>query len=429
MQYVWQHRLWPYGSLSTVDGRQVTVIDQGRLNTASGPDFFNAKVRIGDRIWAGDVEIHVNASDWHRHGHDGDRAYDSVILHVVDRDDTPIARSNGEIIPQLRLPCSADFYRRYTNMVDRADRDLPCADTIADLPPLYITDWIASLALERIYNKIDRINELLRLTAGDWDQACFVTIARALGFGINSEPMQLLASRMPLSVLYKHADSQLAVEALLFGRSGLLDGAPEADPYVASLKREYAFLSAKFGLKPIDSIVWKTGGLRPQNQPHRRIAALAALIHSRRRLFSEIVNVDNPDDAFKIFDVELTGFWASNYTFRNPAASGPDTRPARLSRSSISILIINVVAPMIVAYGLAQGEFNVAERAVGLLESMKAESNSVVERFSRAGIKAKDALMSQALVQLRREYCETRKCLYCRIGHRMLAAHALRAGQ
>lgn len=424
MQYVWQHRLWPCGSLTTVDGRRVTVIDQGTLNTASGPDFFNAKVKIGDRLWAGNVEIHVRATDWHRHGHDSDRAYDSVILHVVDRDDGPVHRSNGELIPQLRLPCSPDFYNQYTGLVNRADRDLPCAATIATLPPLYISDWLAALAMERIYQKADRISELVARTAGDWEQACFVTIARALGFGINSQPMELLATGTPLSTLYKHADSQLSVEAMLFGQSGLLDAAPSGDPYIDMLRREYAFLSTKFGLHPLDAPGWKTGGLRPPNFPHRRIAALAAMVHSRRRLFSEIVSVETPDQAFGIFNVGLTGFWAKHFSFGRTADAGHGS--ARLSHSSIDILTINVVAPMIMAYGMAMGEIDVSERVVSLLEAMKPESNSLVGMFARAGVKARDAMASQALVQLRRNYCEARKCLYCRIGHRMLAARALR---
>lgn len=424
MQYVWQHRLWPCGTLRTVDGRRITVIDQGLLNTASGPDFFNAKIRIDDRLWAGNVEIHVRASDWHRHGHDSDPAYDSVILHVVDRDDTPVRRSNGEIIPQLRLPCAPDFYQRYSGLTDRADRDLPCAATIASLNPLYISDWIAALALERIYQKAERISALLHDTAGDWEQACFVTIARALGFGINALPMERLAMNMPLRTLYKHADSLTAIEAMLFGQSGLLDSIPAGNPYADTLKAEHAFLAAKFGLRPIDGPGWKTGGLRPQNQPHRRIAALAAMVHERRHLFSEIIEARTLQQAAEIFDVQLTGFWATHYTFGGNGAPGGS---GRLSRSSIDVLIINVVAPLIMAFGLEEGEIDVSERVISLLEEMRPESNSLVAMFERAGIKARDAVVSQALVQLRRNYCEARKCLYCRIGHRMLAANALRA--
>lgn len=184
MQYVWQHRLFPPRGLTTVDGIRVSVIDQGRINTGPGPDFFNAKVMIGGRLWAGDVEIHVRASDWHRHGHDSDPAYDSVILHVVDRDDTMIRRRNGETIPQLALPCSPEFGDRYRLLTDRAPGPvLACRHVIGTMAPVHILDWISALALERLHSKADRITQMLGQYAGDWDQAAFVTLARALGFG------------------------------------------------------------------------------------------------------------------------------------------------------------------------------------------------------------------------------------------------------
>lgn len=220
MQYVWQHRLIPGHGLATVDGRRVKVIDQGRLNTAPGPDFFNAKIEIDGKMWAGDVEIHVRASDWHRHGHDRDAAYDSVILHVVDRDDTMIHRRNGEVIPQMALRCAADFgdsYRRLTDLA--AGPVLACKGAIGDVPQVYLTDWIASLAAERLHEKADRIRALMERFQGDWTRAVFVTVARALGFGNNSQPFELLALSVPLKILFKHADSILAIEALLFGQS------------------------------------------------------------------------------------------------------------------------------------------------------------------------------------------------------------------
>ena len=290
MQYVWQHRLWPHSHLRTVDGLPVQIIDPGKLNTDAGPDFFNAKIVIDGRKWAGDVEIHVRASDWHRHGHDDDPAYDSVILHVVDRDDTAIRRSNGEIIPQLQMACTPDFSRRYNDLVGRADRDLPCAATIASMPGIYMADWLESLAFERIYSKTDRIDGLLSRMGGDWESACYITIARSLGFGINGDPFERLAISTPLMFIAKHCDSLLTIEALLFGQSGLLDAAP-ADSYVESLRREYAFMAHKFGLKPLQSPGWKMARMRPANFPHRRIATLAALLHGGTRMMSRLLEI------------------------------------------------------------------------------------------------------------------------------------------
>ena len=242
MQYVWQHRLLETTDMVTVDGRKVTVIDPGRLNTDAGPDFFNAKIKLGEAMWAGDIEIHVRASDWHRHRHDGDRAYDSVVLHVVDRDDTAVRRHNGEIIPQMVMKCEPEFHIRYHELVDRADIDLPCAEEIKTLDSLRLTDWLTSLAYERIYSKAAHIEELLARYTGDWEQTCYVILARALGFSTNSEPMERLAMSLPLHFLRKHSDSQLTMEALFFGQGGFLDNAPKTDPYVEELIRELSLI-------------------------------------------------------------------------------------------------------------------------------------------------------------------------------------------
>lgn len=423
MQYVWQHRLIPSAGLATVDGRRVQVIDPGRLNTAAGPDFFNAKVMIDGRMWAGDVEIHVKATDWHRHGHDDDPAYDSVVLHVVDRDDCPIHRRNGEVIPQMQLPCSPEFGTHYHNLTHLAPGPvLACKGVIGQMERIYIADWLAALALERLHQKADRITALVERYAGDWDQALFITVGRALGFGTNSDALERLAASLPLRVLFKHADSILAIEAMLFGQSGLLDKAAATDSYAARLAAEYAFLAHKYGLARPQALMWKTGGVRPGSFPHRRIALLAMLVYGGFRLMGRLLEARTEEDFAALFNIELSGYWQRRYLF-GPESAGA---PAGLSRRSVRTLMINVAAPLVLAYGLHRGDPDAPERAVALLEQIPAESNSIVNLFADAGIPARDALTTQALIQLRRNYCETGKCLYCRIGHRMLASRALR---
>lgn len=422
MQYVWQHRLLVQTDLVTVDGRKLTIIDPGRLNTDAGPDFFNAKVRIGDHLWVGDVEVHVRASDWHRHRHDGDRAYDSVVLHVVERDDTEVCRSNGEVIPQMQLRCSPDFHLRYHELVDRADIDLPCATEIPAVAPIHVSDWLTALAYERVYSKTDHIEELLKLYAGDWEQTCYVILARALGFSTNSEPMERLAMSLPLHFLRKHSDSPVAIEALLFGQGGFLDKAPDSDPYVGELVREHRFFAHKFSLKPLQPLGWKMARMRPHNFPHRRIALLARLVTSDFRLVSRIVRATSVEELREIFNQPLTGYWANHFTF----GPGSERSYESLSRSSVDILLINVAIPIMVAYGTLHGDDALTERAAGLLQEIPAESNSIVSLFVRAGLPCKDAFTSQALIHLRRKYCEARKCLYCRLGHRLLSARARR---
>lgn len=422
MQYLWKHRLWPQERLHTTDGRAVRIIDPGLHNTDSGPDFFNAKISIDGHLWAGDVEIHVKASDWHRHHHDGDPAYDSVILHVVDRDDAAISRSNGEVIPQMLMPCSPEFSLRYDELVSRADSSLPCGPKIASIPELHITSWLSALGFERLYDKEERILSLLGRLNGDWQSTCYATIARSLGFSINGDPFERLALSVPLQVVGKHSDSMLMLEALLFGQSGLLEKAPEADPHVEELKREYAFMAHKFGLTPPPALGWKMARMRPPMFPQRRIALLAAMLHGGFQLMSRVLEVGSAEDARKLFAVELPEYWKTRYTFG--ASSGRAVVP--LSLSSVQLLTINAVVPLLYAYGTAHDDTALMDRAVSMLQQLPAEKNSVVEPFVQAGIKARDAFASQALIQLRRQYCEKRKCLYCRIGHRLLAAMAPR---
>lgn len=421
MHYIWEHRLWPAGELRTVDGLPVSVLDPGRHNGDSGPDFFNAKVRIGGKTWAGNVEIHVRASDWHRHRHDKDGAYDSVILHVVDKDDAIVRRSNGEVIPQLRMPCNPEFGKQYEMLTCRADIDLPCAAEIDRMDRIILADWLTALAYERLYEKTDRIEGLLKRFSGDWEQTTYVTIARALGFGINAAPFEMLALSTPLLFLGKHSDDDLAIEAILFGQSGLLETARE-DRYAETLKREYRFMASKFGLKPLDPSMWKMSRTRPANLPHRRIATLAAMLTGGFRMFRRVASCRDAEEARALFKPHLSAYWQNHYIFgpESPQVTG------ELSRSSTGLLVINAIVPLLHAYGISQGKEDMCERAIDMLCALPSESNTIVTAFDRAGIKAKDALTSQALIQLRRAYCEQRKCLFCRIGHRLLAAKARR---
>lgn len=420
MQYVWQHRLWPAGEKTTVDGRSVHIIDPGLLNTDSGPDFFNAKIRIGEEMWVGNVEIHVKASDWYRHHHDKDEAYDSVILHVVEKDDAQVCRPNGEVIPQMCMPCSADFSEKYKQLVSCSHSELPCGLVIAEMPSVHISTWMSALAMERLYRKVDGILGLLERYNGNWEEVCYITLARCLGFGVNGDAFEMLASGLPLRFLGKHSDSLLSVEALLFGQSGLLDKVASVDAYAQSLMREYEFLAHKFSLRRPGGLMWKMSRMRPANFPHRRIAFLASLVYGGFNMMSQIVSAQDEKQARALFDVSMQGYWACHYGIGVPSS----TNLKVMSDASINVLLINVVVPLTYAYGVKRGDERMCDRALAMLQSLPAERNSIVELFLKAGLKCPDAFTSQAMVQLRREYCETHKCLYCRIGHRMLSANS-----
>ncbi len=425
MQYVWQHRLLRPGPMSTVDGRSVQIVDPGLLNEGSGPDFFNAKVRIDGDMWVGNVEIHVRASDWMRHGHHNDRAYDSVILHVVYHDNMPVKRPDGNVIPQMVLPVRVDFADHYNALVMRAERDLPCRDYIGSLPPLHLTDWISSLGMERLLAKSARISGLLDRYQGDWREAVYVTLARALGFGTNSEPFERLAMATPYGFLARHADSELTVEAMLLGQSGLLNDIPTDNRYALALLREYEFMQKKFGLRSVTSPGWKSGRMRPQNFPHRRVALLARMVAMLPQLMSRILDAGDVDELRKPFDVTLHGYWATHYTFSERGVATDGGRETKaLSYASVTGLLINVAVPLMYAWGERHHDRQLMDRGIEFLQSIKPESNRVTAMFETAGIKCRDAFTSQALIELRRKYCEARKCLYCRIGHRMLASKA-----
>lgn len=415
MQYAWEHRLLPPGTAVTTDGRPVRIIDPGRRNVDAGPDFFNARLEIGGRRWAGNVEIHVRASDWHRHRHDGDPAYDSVILHVVDTPDTVITRSNGEPIPQMVMARRDDLATRYRALVERADFDLPCASAIASIDALRRRSWLTTLLFERLYDKEARIEETRRRLGGDYEHATYVTVARCLGFSVNADPFERLALSVPLNVLGKHSDSIMTLEAILFGQSGLLDAAAaQGEPYASGLMAEYRFMARKFGLRSPVSPGWKMSRMRPANFPHRRIATLAAMLAGGFRMHSRILAAPTADQARMLFNPVLSPYWQTHYTFGGtPVANAGRS----LSRSSADLMVINAAVPIIHSYASARGDELLAERAIDMLQEIAPERNSITDAFARAGLSAENAFDSQAIIQLRRNYCQQRRCLACRIGH------------
>ena len=420
MQYVWKHRLWRSEDMVTNTGKKVRGVDPGLLNTDAGPDFFNAKIEIDGHMWVGNVEMHYRATDWKRHHHDSDKAYDSVILHVVAKDDAPVRRTNGELIPQLVLEVSPQFNADYASLVG-ATIEVPCATKIKQVPHLTIVEWVEGLAFERLHGKVERIHQLLDSFNGSWEDVCYVTLARNFGFGINNDAFERLARRTPLRLLGKHSDSVLQIEALLFGQAGMLDAQkPGMDSYYNQLCTEYAFLSNKFQLTPMEKESWKLFRIRPQNFPYRRIAMLAQFIEGGFRMMNRILEAEGEKEMRALFEVELSGYWTKHYTFGKPN----ERATATLSRSSIDIILINTVAPLLYAYGELTGNYEMTDKAIKLLEDLRAESNSIVSHFVAYGIDCPDALTSQALVQLKREYCDARKCIYCKIGHHLLSKAA-----
>ncbi|MDR2776024.1 MAG: DUF2851 family protein [Tannerella sp.] len=420
LQYVWKHRLYAESDLATTDGIPVFVIDAGIPNTDAGPDFFNAKVRIGKNVWAGNVEIHERASDWMAHDHHKDKAYDSVILHVVGLDDTTVYRTNSEPVPQvvMRIPKKIE-----ENIAWLLSRDTPvsCAGHIYRIPAIYLSDWMAALASERLERKASDIFARLERCADDWNEIFYITLMRNFGFGTNGDAFEWLARSLPYKYILKHRDNPLQIEALLFGQAGLLPDAEDAEDadcrhYCSSLCREYDFLRKKYCLKPVDGFLFKKLRTRPVNFPHVRIAQAAAVWINNDVLFAAILESDDLNEIKSFFDVSTSEYWHTHYHFHHTS----DAKKKSLGKNAISIILINTVIPVLFAYGKRRNLPAYCDRALNFLERLPPERNSIAAFFENAGVPVINACDTQALIQLRREYCDRKKCLYCRIGFRVI---------
>lgn len=299
-----------------------------------------------------------------------------------------------------------------------------CAPALPSIPSLLLTDWRETLAIERLHHKAGRIIETWRACGGDWPQTLFITLARALGFGLNGDPFEMVARATPLHFLRRHADNPEQTQAILFGQAGMLDRAAwPFDDYYQRLCREYAFLQHKYDLRPIPPGMWKFARTRPQNMPHRRLAFLAASLSSERTpLLAVLDDACGEETALReAFDWPLEGYWERHFAFGHPECEAP----SRMSRTSISTLLINVAAPYYCASAALRDDPDRADNAMWLLESLAPERNSIITAWQEAGMKARDAAESQALIHLRREYCDRNRCLDCRIGHHLLRRRAL----
>lgn len=415
LHYVWQNRLYVTDGLVTDKQERVEVIDPGRYNTDAGPDFFNAKIKIGSTLWAGNVEIHVQSSDWKKHNHQLDKAYDSVILHVVGCVDESTFRTDGTEIPQLQIVCSPHLVSEYEHLMQNS-LWVPCADKIGEVPSLFIRAWKEALLTERLEQKLHLVEYLLSVTQNHWEEAFYVTLARSFGFGTNSQAFEQLALSLPLTVLAKHKDQLFQLEALLFGQSGLLDKAEGI--YAGELLREYEFLKVKYDLRPISATQWKLLRLRPDNFPTLRIAQFAALVHSSVKLLSRILDDPSANHVRALFACEPSDYWKTHYLF----GAECKRQNHRLGHQSVDSILINTVVPFLFCFASQKGNEKLMENTLQLLESIPSENNAVIRGWSLLGIESKSAYDSQALLQLKKQYCDEKKCLRCRVGHKVLSA-------
>lgn len=414
LHYVWKHKIFPLGELKTTTGQQVEIIDTGLANTNAGPDFFNAKIKLDGVLWVGNIEIHQSSSDWFKHGHDRDMSYDSVILHIATEVDAEVSRTNGEAIPQMQLSCPESVRTNYKELVE-TDSYPPCYRIIPSLSPFMIHSWMTALQSERFEQKATLLSDRLKRCQDNWEDAFFVTLARNFGFGLNGDAFEAWALRIPLRAVDKHRNDLFQVEAIFFGQAGLLEET-EGDNYYLRLKREYTYLQHKFELVPMQASQWRFLRLRPTNFPHIRIAQLACLYHRAYGLLSCIMETETLQGVRDILKGGTSEYWLTHYTFGSCSPS----RPKTLSNSSLDLLIINTVVTFLYTYGVHKGNELLCTRASSFLEEIKAENNYITRMWEQCGMKATNAADSQALIQLKKEYCDKKKCLYCRIGYEYL---------
>lgn len=414
LHYVWKFKLYN-NDLNTSDGDILEVIDPGISNTNEGPDFFNAKVKIGDKVWAGNIEIHTLSSDWNKHNHQTSKGYNSVILHIVKNVDCEIFDSEGRSIPQCQIDYPKYIDENYEFLI-HSNIDVPCANSLREIDQFHLRAWMNSLLLERMERKLKDIEEHLHHFTNSWDDVFYILLSRNFGFGLNSDIFERLALSLPLNYLRRHGDNLVQIEALLFGQAGMLNTDKPLDDYHSILCKEYEFLKNKYELKALDEFLFKNMRTRPSAFPQIRIAQLAALLHHSAGLFSKITTTKDVGKIRLMLHINASEYWQTHYTFGQPSTS----KSKFLGDSSLNIILINTVAPILFAYGRYTGDEELSEQAFNLLETIDAEKNSITKSFAKYGIPMSNAADSQACIQLKREYCEKRKCLYCRIGHKLL---------
>jgi len=418
LHYIWQYQYFDKKDLKTTQGDEVQVIRPGLLNTNAGPDFGNAKAKIGEMSWAGSVEVHVRSSEWRMHHHDADRAYDSVILHVVWEDDKPVAREDGTVLPtiELRDRIGEELILQYRQLLN-SGFSIPCLHFLPGVPEVIRNNMLDRTMVERLEAKSSEVHALLKMNNGDWEETLYQLMAKNFGFKVNAEPFFMLARNLPYKFLLKHIDKPVQVEAMLFGTAGFLAEKTRFD-YHCELRREYALLSAKYQLhrSQLNVTQWKFLRLRPANFPTLRLAQFASLIIHRRTMFSQIVDTTDVDLITTFLSVPQSEFWTTHYSFKKRVRE----HVSAMGEASTGNIVINTVAPFLAAYGQHKGEEIFMHRAEHLLRQVRAEDNTITRNWAEAGWDVRNAFDSQALIQLFNSYCIPRQCLNCSIGAALL---------
>ena len=413
LQYIWQFQYFNRSDLQTIQGEGIQIISPGTINLHQGPDFQNAKIKIGDTLLAGTIEIHCKASDWKKHEHHKDKNYQNVILHVVYQNDVEL--DNHIPVLELESRISNLMLQQYGRLMESGSF-IACAGKIHTIKEITWFAWKERLLAERLTRKSKKILELLGQSKGHWEETFWCLLARSFGAKVNSDAFEAIARSVSINILAKHKNSIHQLEALLFGQANLLNE-NFTDEYPKLLQREYFFLKSKYNLLPIELPIHFLR-MRPGNFPTIRLAQLAMLVHSSAHLFSKILEAKNIADVKEWLECTANDFWHYHYHFRVESRF----KKKKMGTSMIDSIVINTMVPALFSYGLYHNKEEQKTKAIQWLEQIGSENNSIISAFDTLFIKSKTAFDSQALIELKNEYCTKKRCLECSVGNAILKA-------
>ena len=411
LQYIWQFQYFNRSDLVTDEGEQLQIIHPGTINSNQGPDFTDAKIKINNTVWAGSIEIHINTSDWKNHKHSGDKNYRNVILHVVWQHDVHLNLPCSTLILQDKVP------KLLLNKYDELMNDnnfIACEKHIRQINTLTWQSWKERLLIERLEKRTQLIFDQLQKNNNHWEETFWCLLAKNLGVKLNSVAFERIAQSVSINILAKHKDQIHQLEALLFGQAGLLEEVFTED-YPILLQKEYRFLKNKYNLQKIEGAIIFLR-MRPSNFPTVRLAQLAMLVHKSLHLFSKIKEAENVKSIKQLLEIVANDYWHYHYVFAETSAF----KKKKLGDQMIENILINTVVPILFAYGHYHHENIYKDKALQWLEDIKAEKNSITKGFELLQVENKTAFDSQALIQLKNEYCNKKRCLDCSVGNKLI---------
>lgn len=415
LQYIWKFQHYNRNELACTNGDRISVIYPGNHNSNQGPDFKEAKIKINDTLWAGNVELHINSSHWNLHHHSEDNNYNNIILHVVWNHDIEIKDTNGNNLPTLELQSRVSnlLLDKYKQLMEKP-QFIPCEKLSHNLSGLSLTSWKERLVSERLLLKSDNIFEILEKNNFHWEETFWCLIAANFGLKVNSEIFRKVAESLSLNILAKHKNNIIQIEALLFGQAGLLENDFE-EKYPKMLQKEYLFYQKKYKIKPVDGELFFLR-MRPANFPTLRLAQLAMLIHNSEHLFSKIKETESVAEVKKMLSSEANDYWHYHYIFDEKS----DYKPKKLGSEMVNNIIINTIVPILFSFGLYHNDEYYKEKSIKWLEEIAPEKNAITKGFENLGYANKSAFDSQDFIELKNHYCNEKLCLKCAIGNSLL---------